>query len=215
MKQSWIRSAESSKDKIVEMYRKDGYEARKKGKYHESLACFNKALEIRPEDPRNWFERGSLLFDMGDFLGAVRDYELVLKFDPGNPNAICNIGMAGRHANAAVAVAEVPGEICDRAVRVIGARCVEIATQAIASVAEGRDRRIVDIVHREVVAVTASLADRIGGGRADPMPAIRYGGAVPLNAVWCGGIDADAVTIHEELYLGNPVIIAGVRCNGH
>lgn len=94
MKESWLRSVESSKEEIAENCRSKGYVSRKREDYRESLAYLNKALEIKPKDPRNWFERGSLLFDMGDFVSAIRDYEMVLEFDQGNPYALCNIGLS-------------------------------------------------------------------------------------------------------------------------
>lgn len=93
MKESWLRKVESSKEEIARNYIEKGYKSREKRDYQETLACFNKALEIRPKDPRNWFERGNLLFDTGDFFRAIRDYKMVLEFDPGNPNALCNIGL--------------------------------------------------------------------------------------------------------------------------
>lgn len=54
--------------------------------YKLAIECYNKALEITPQDPTIWHNKGNALYNQGDYKKATCCYERALKFDPANFN---------------------------------------------------------------------------------------------------------------------------------
>ena len=57
------------------------------GDYDEAISNFNQAIEIKPAIPYYYMSRGQCRELKNDEMGALIDYEMVLKLDPENTNA--------------------------------------------------------------------------------------------------------------------------------
>ncbi len=60
--------------------------------YALAIECYNKALDITPQDPIIWHNKGNALYNQGDYKKAIVCYEKALKFDPVNFNLWRNNG---------------------------------------------------------------------------------------------------------------------------
>ncbi len=50
------------------------------------LACYDKAIDIRPEDSELWINRGETLYNFGKYQEALESYEQSLELDSDNDN---------------------------------------------------------------------------------------------------------------------------------
>lgn len=57
------------------------------GRDQEALQCYDKALEIDPNDTIAWTKKGNALFVLGFHQEALQCYDRVLKIDPKNAEA--------------------------------------------------------------------------------------------------------------------------------
>jgi tetratricopeptide (TPR) repeat protein len=76
-----------------------GIEQDQSGNFEESLASYDKALEIRPDLIELWFNRGNALFNLGRFEEALASYDQVIEINPNihevwynRGNALLNLG---------------------------------------------------------------------------------------------------------------------------
>ena len=58
----------------------------------KAVECYEKSLEIRPNVPVCWYNKGLALFEMGDHEGAIECYDEALKHDPEYMPALNNKG---------------------------------------------------------------------------------------------------------------------------
>ena len=75
----------------------DGYKKKKflnngakllnKGKYEDSLECFNKALKLDPNYANAWYNKGFTLFNIGNYPDANECFDKFLEIDPENVHA--------------------------------------------------------------------------------------------------------------------------------
>lgn len=66
------------------------------GRFDESIATFNRALEIRPADPYGWNDLGNVLTLVGRTDEALAHFERALELKPDFPDALSNYGNALR-----------------------------------------------------------------------------------------------------------------------
>jgi Tfp pilus assembly protein PilF len=62
------------------------------GKYNEALADYNRALELRPDDPDTLCNQGTTYGELGRYDKALADYNRALELKPDNPDTLCNRG---------------------------------------------------------------------------------------------------------------------------
>ncbi len=63
-----------------------------RGDHSRAIELYDKALELRPEDPASINNRGACKARMGDHKGAIADYERVLQLVPDDARALHNRG---------------------------------------------------------------------------------------------------------------------------
>jgi eukaryotic-like serine/threonine-protein kinase len=73
-----------------------GYSLHSLGRYDEAVACFNKALEISPDDAPAHGSLGIALQAKGDLDGAIAEYRTALRLQPDDAATHSNLGTALR-----------------------------------------------------------------------------------------------------------------------
>ena len=73
---------------------KKGLELLNSGSYNESLAYFDKALAVSPDNPKVLDNKGFALYSLGNFSGALYYYDKALAIEP-NFTAASNDKVAG------------------------------------------------------------------------------------------------------------------------
>ncbi|NER28297.1 MAG: tetratricopeptide repeat protein, partial [Symploca sp. SIO1C4] len=63
-------------------WREQGDRLRSLSRYEEAIACYQKALEIQPDDSYAWYWQGNLLSDLERYEQAIASYEKVLEIKP-------------------------------------------------------------------------------------------------------------------------------------
>ena len=64
------------------------------GKYDEAIACYDKAIEIEPDNPVVWNNKGLALNSLGKYEQAIACYDKVIGIDPKDADAWNNKGLA-------------------------------------------------------------------------------------------------------------------------
>ncbi len=64
-----------------------------KGKYNEALACYNWALELKPDDPATLMNRGVTYAKLERYEEALVDYNRSLELKPDDPATLTNRGV--------------------------------------------------------------------------------------------------------------------------
>ena len=54
----------------------------KLGRHEEALRCFDKGLEIDPNNTNTWYQRGNALFELGKYEAAINAYQELLNICP-------------------------------------------------------------------------------------------------------------------------------------
>jgi tetratricopeptide (TPR) repeat protein len=62
------------------------------GRFEEALQAFDKAIQLKPDDPQGWKNFANLLFDLQLANEAMHAYSQVLELDPRDWDAACRIG---------------------------------------------------------------------------------------------------------------------------
>ena len=78
--------------KTAEDYYDLAYELEEQGKYEEAIVFLDKAIEKKPDLKPALLNRGADKSALNDYKGAIKDYELILKYDSDNTLALMNIG---------------------------------------------------------------------------------------------------------------------------
>ncbi len=65
-----------------------------KGKFEDSLKHLDRALEIKPNDDQNWYNRGLTLSSLGRFDEAVASYDHALEIKPNDDQVLNKRGVA-------------------------------------------------------------------------------------------------------------------------
>ncbi|HHH53539.1 MAG TPA: tetratricopeptide repeat protein, partial [Bacteroidetes bacterium] len=78
--------------KTAEDYYDLAYELEEQGKYKEAIVFLDKAIEKKPDLKPALLNRGADKSALNDYSGAIKDYELILKYDSDNTLALMNIG---------------------------------------------------------------------------------------------------------------------------
>lgn len=71
----------------------EGNENYRKGKLGEAIKAYNQALEIEPENPIAWNNKGLILAVAGNYSEALKCHMRAVDLDPGHVDAISNVGM--------------------------------------------------------------------------------------------------------------------------
>ena len=90
---------------VPDYYFKKALALEKLGKYEESIECYDKILEIDPNDARAWYNKGTSLsehvnpYDGSSYAKskaeeAIKCFEKVLEIDPNDARALFNKGTA-------------------------------------------------------------------------------------------------------------------------
>lgn len=66
----------------VETLTSDGKAYLDVGQYHKALDCFEKALQLKPDDPELWNFKGIVLRSAGLYEEAVECFNRSLEIDP-------------------------------------------------------------------------------------------------------------------------------------
>jgi tetratricopeptide (TPR) repeat protein len=64
------------------------------GKHQEAIKCFDKAIEIEPNDIDAWNGKGNALYCLGKYDEAIRCYDKALDIDPNDTDVWYNKGNA-------------------------------------------------------------------------------------------------------------------------
>lgn len=75
-----------------------GMDLVKRMQYENALEVFDRLLELNPEIPEAWNNRGVALFGMGRVDDALESYDRALALDPSNLEALRNRGFVLRSA---------------------------------------------------------------------------------------------------------------------
>jgi tetratricopeptide (TPR) repeat protein len=102
-----FRTIVQSRNKPALNYNHDGIQRMAKGDYKGAVAAFDKAIEIRPDDPVLLMNRGSARYGAGDYGGAILDLSQSLEKKPDT-----QVGYSYR-ALAREATGDFQGEIDD------------------------------------------------------------------------------------------------------
>ncbi len=76
----------------------------------EALEDFNKALALDPENPYRYASRAFFRDRIGDYQGALEDYEITISLDPDDAIAINNVGAYFRKKWAIKSVPKQPSK---------------------------------------------------------------------------------------------------------
>lgn len=71
----------------------EGNEHYRKGRLAEAVSAYNQALNIEPENPVAWNNKGLILAVAGNFTEALKCHMKAVELDPGHVDAISNVGM--------------------------------------------------------------------------------------------------------------------------
>ncbi len=71
-----------------------GYSLAMLGKYHEAIACCDKALELNPRDAWVWSNKGVAFGSLGNPQEEIACFERALEIDPRDVAAWFNKGAA-------------------------------------------------------------------------------------------------------------------------
>ena len=66
----------------------------KLGKYTGSISDFNKAIELDPEDPIPFYNRGLSLLNIEQYKSSFKDFDRAIELDPEDPIPFYNRGLA-------------------------------------------------------------------------------------------------------------------------
>jgi tetratricopeptide (TPR) repeat protein len=64
------------------------------GKYQKAIECFDKAIEINPEDADAWYNRGEALGQVGKYQKAIECFDKAIEINPNYINALNSKGTA-------------------------------------------------------------------------------------------------------------------------
>jgi tetratricopeptide (TPR) repeat protein len=70
--------------RIASTWLDKGYSLSEKGKYFESIECFDKAIEIDPTNAAIWFQKGYSLAKIGKYREAIECFDKAIEIDPTN-----------------------------------------------------------------------------------------------------------------------------------
>ncbi|MCJ7565209.1 MAG: tetratricopeptide repeat protein [Candidatus Aminicenantes bacterium] len=65
-----------------------------KGFFNEAIESVDKALELKPDSPDAWYNKGVILSKLGKYEEALRAYDKALELKPDSPSAWYNKGVA-------------------------------------------------------------------------------------------------------------------------
>ena len=82
-----IRSNPNSKLAFAELFFNYGIEEWKKGNFVQSLAQFNLAIRLNPNDAIAYILRGDAYFELGEYQKAIADYTQAIRLNPNDARA--------------------------------------------------------------------------------------------------------------------------------
>lgn len=69
-------------EKYSSQYALEGEVLRRKGNYKKALDCFNKAIELEPNNDMYFSSRSKAKFELKDLKGAIEDIDTAIKIQP-------------------------------------------------------------------------------------------------------------------------------------
>lgn len=91
----------------AEQLKNDGNQLMQSEKYQEALNCYNQAITKDATNPVFYCNRAAAYSKMGEYLKAIEDCKMSLRYDPKYSKAYARIGLAysklGRHVDAQTA----------------------------------------------------------------------------------------------------------------
>lgn len=78
--------------KTAEEYYNMAYDLEEKGEFKKAIPFLDKAIEKKPQYRPALINRGADKSMIGDYHGAIADYQKVIAFDPNNTMVLMNIG---------------------------------------------------------------------------------------------------------------------------
>ncbi len=73
---------------------KEGYEWALKGEYHKAIECYDKAIELKPDDAGAYNNKGIALYGLGNYQQAIECYDKAIALKPDDASAYYNKGNA-------------------------------------------------------------------------------------------------------------------------
>ena len=73
---------------------KAGSDYLRHSQFKEAIDCFNKIIELTPENDEAYFERGSCWYNMREFPKAIADFKKATDLNPNNAQAFFNKGIS-------------------------------------------------------------------------------------------------------------------------
>ena len=64
-----------------------GVELTDSGNYQEAISCFEKAVQVDPQNYTAWLDMGVVYFNLGEYEKAEKCYKYILKH---KPNSDCD-----------------------------------------------------------------------------------------------------------------------------
>jgi tetratricopeptide (TPR) repeat protein len=64
------------------------------GKYDEAIKCYDKSIEIDPDNPVVWNNKGLALNSLGKYDEAIKCYDKIIEIDPNDADAWNSKGLA-------------------------------------------------------------------------------------------------------------------------
>ena len=71
-----------------------GTSLEKVGRYEEAIKCYDKALEVNPQQTETWFNKGNSLGSLGRFEEAIKCHDKALEINPQHPMGWNNKGVS-------------------------------------------------------------------------------------------------------------------------
>ena len=75
----------------------DGYNYGEKGEYQKAIKCFDKSIELAPNNAIAYYNKGLALYNLGKHQEAIDCYDIAIKLDPFDADAYNNKGIALRN----------------------------------------------------------------------------------------------------------------------
>jgi len=81
MKEEGTNSMDNHSNENIQILQKKGKQMSEKGKLNEALLCYERAINLDPNNSESWIFKGDVLVDLGRMEDALICSEQALKID--------------------------------------------------------------------------------------------------------------------------------------